>query len=57
MCYMGVVIQDLVQTARGVAGVAFTRDPNTGDPDKIIIAANYGSGEVSHENNGKTISY
>lgn len=57
MCNMAVIIQDLVQADRGVAGVAFTRDPNTGDPDKITVAANYGSGEVSYGNNEKPISY
>uniref|UniRef100_A0A2H8TRJ0 Putative phosphoenolpyruvate synthase n=1 Tax=Melanaphis sacchari TaxID=742174 RepID=A0A2H8TRJ0_9HEMI len=41
MCDMAVIIQDQV-SGSGVAGVAFSRDPNTGDPGKIIIAASYG---------------
>lgn len=44
MCNMAVIVQGQVDGQ--VAGVAFTRDPNTGDPDKITIAASYGPGEV-----------
>lgn len=44
MCDMAVIVQNQVHGQ--VAGIAFTRDPNTGDPNKITIAANYGSGEV-----------
>ncbi|VVC45766.1 ATP-grasp fold, subdomain 1,PEP-utilising enzyme, mobile domain,Pyruvate phosphate dikinase [Cinara cedri] len=40
---MAVVVQ--VQVNGQVAGVAFTRDPNTGDPEKITIAATHGPGE------------
>lgn len=46
MCLMAVVIQDQVKSQ--IAGVAFTRDPNTGDPEKITIAACVGLGEVSY---------
>jgi len=49
MCHMAVVVQDQVNGR--VAGVAFTRDPNTGDPEKITIAAAYGPGEVSRDRN------
>lgn len=41
MCDMAVIIQDQV-SGPGVAGVAFSRDPNTGDPGKITVAASYG---------------
>jgi len=40
MCDMAVIIQDQV-SGSGVAGVAFSRHPNTGDPGKIIVAASY----------------
>lgn len=50
MCDMAVIVQEQV-TGQGVAGVAFTRDPNTGDPDKITIASSYGLGEVCHNSN------
>ena len=42
---MAVVIQEMV--AAEAAGVLFTRDPNTGNPAKIVITANFGLGEVS----------
>lgn len=45
MCLMAVIVQDQVNSQ--IAGVAFTRDPNTGDPEKITIAACVGLGEVS----------
>lgn len=48
MCDMAVIVQDQVDAR--ISGVAFTRDPNTGDPEKITIAASYGPGEVSLEN-------
>jgi len=38
---MAVIVQEQV-SGPGVAGVAFSRDPNTGDPGKITIAASYG---------------
>jgi len=38
---MAVIVQDQV-SGPGVAGVAFSRDPNTGDPGKITVAASYG---------------
>ena len=41
---MSVVIQEMV--AAEAAGVLFTRDPNTGNPSKILITANFGLGEV-----------
>lgn len=41
MCDMAVIIQEQV-SGPGVAGVAFSRDPNTGDPGKITVAASYG---------------
>ncbi|XP_026822720.1 uncharacterized protein LOC113560827 [Rhopalosiphum maidis] len=41
MCDMAVIVQDQV-SGPGVAGVAFSRDPNTGDPGKITVAASYG---------------
>ncbi|XP_025408161.1 uncharacterized protein LOC112681979 [Sipha flava] len=44
MCVMAVIVQEQV-TGQGVAGVMFTRDPNTGDPEKITIALSYGLGE------------
>lgn len=50
MCDMAVIVQEQV-TGLGVAGVAFTRDPNTGDPEKITIASSYGLGEVCHNHN------
>ncbi|XP_076059223.1 rifampicin phosphotransferase [Oratosquilla oratoria] len=40
---MGVVVQEMV-TAEA-SGVIFTRDPVTGHPGRITIAANYGLGE------------
>ena len=42
---MGVVIQEMVDAE--AAGVMFTRDPVTGNPERIVITANYGLGEVS----------
>lgn len=45
MCDMAVVVQ--VQVNGRVSGVAFTRDPISGDPEKITIAATHGTGEVS----------
>ena len=33
-------------TAAEAAGVLFTREPNTGNPSKILITANFGLGEV-----------
>ena len=42
---MSVVIQEMV--AAEAAGVLFTREPNTGNPSKILITANFGLGEVS----------
>ncbi|XP_060861181.1 uncharacterized protein LOC132938394 isoform X3 [Metopolophium dirhodum] len=41
MCDMAVIVQEQV-SGPGVAGVAFSRDPNTGDPRKITVAASYG---------------
>ena len=41
---MSVVIQEMV--AAEAAGVLFTREPNTGNPSKILITANFGLGEV-----------
>lgn len=46
---MGVVIQQMVDA--DMAGVLFTRDPVTGNPEHISIAANYGIGEVRRRNN------
>lgn len=40
--YIGVLIQRMVNASR--AGVAFSRDPVTGDP-KVIIESNYGLGK------------
>ena len=42
---MGVVVQEMVDAE--AAGVMFTRDPFTGNPERIVITANYGLGEVS----------
>ena len=42
---MGVVVQAMV--AAEAAGVAFSRDPMTGDPSKVVVTANYGLGEVT----------
>jgi phosphoenolpyruvate synthase/pyruvate phosphate dikinase len=47
---MAVIVQEQV-TGQGVAGVMFTRDPNTGDPEKITIALSYGLGEVCYNHN------
>ncbi|XP_022108100.1 uncharacterized protein LOC110988664 [Acanthaster planci] len=41
---MAVVVQEIV-TAES-AGVAFSRDPMTGNPAKIVINSNYGLGEL-----------
>lgn len=41
---MCVVIQEMVDAE--MAGVAFSRDPVTGNPSTIHITANYGLGEV-----------
>ncbi len=41
---MGVVVQAMVEAE--AAGVAFSRDPDTGDPSRVLITANYGLGEV-----------
>ncbi|XP_016663303.2 uncharacterized protein LOC100569517 [Acyrthosiphon pisum] len=41
MCDMAVIVQEQV-SGPGMAGVAFSRDPNTGDPGKITVAASYG---------------
>jgi phosphoenolpyruvate synthase/pyruvate phosphate dikinase len=41
---MAVVIQAMVDADS--AGVAFSRDPVSGDPRKVVITANYGLGEV-----------
>lgn len=41
---MAVVVQQMV-TAE-VSGVMFTRDPATGDPSQLTLAASYGLGEV-----------
>lgn len=60
MCDMAVIIQDQV-SGPGVAGVAFSRDPNTGDPGKIIMAASYGLEKAvsitSNYNIGEIIIY
>ncbi|CAI6346497.1 unnamed protein product [Macrosiphum euphorbiae] len=45
MCDMAVIVQEQV-SGPGVAGVAFSRDPNTGDPGKITLAASYGLEKV-----------
>lgn len=50
MSLMAVIIQEQV-TGQGIAGVAFTRDPNTGDPEKITIASSYGLGDVCYNHN------
>lgn len=41
---MAVVVQQMVQSEK--AGVAFTADPSTGAPDRVVIEAAYGLGEV-----------
>ena len=41
---MGVVIQEMVQATE--AGVVFTQNPATGNPEEMLITANYGLGEV-----------
>lgn len=41
---MGVVVQQLVNT--DVSAVAFSANPITGNPDEIVINANYGLGEA-----------
>ena len=41
---MGVVVQSMV--AADAAGVAFSRDPLTGDPTRVVVTANFGLGEV-----------
>ncbi len=41
---MAVVIQEMV--AADCAGVLFTRDPVNGSPERMVINANYGLGEV-----------
>ncbi len=43
---MGVVIQEMVDAE--AAGVMFTRDPVTGNPENIMITANFGLGEVPY---------
>ena len=42
---MGVVVQEMADAE--AAGVMFTRDPVTGNPERIVVTANYGLGEVS----------
>ena len=41
---MGVVVQEMAEAE--AAGVMFTRDPVSGNPERIVITANYGLGEV-----------
>ena len=41
---MGVVIQEMVPA--DAAGVIFSRDPVNGNPENVVITANYGLGEV-----------
>lgn len=41
---MAVVVQQMIAADR--AGVAFTSDPSTGSPDRIVIEAAFGQGEV-----------
>ena len=45
---MAVVIQEMVEADS--AGVAFSRNPITGNPEEIILNANFGLGEVSEQN-------
>ena len=44
---IAVVVQEMV--AADAAGVLFTRDPLNGNPEHLIITANFGLGEVTEK--------